>query len=176
LSVTVAASAPDGVRLTLDGVLDEGFDYGSLAQLMRGTTVLDLEGVRRITSFGVARWRLALGDTPTGPLFFIRCPPCMMTQFNIIRQFDCGGSVVSLFLPYLCLHCGAEHRVLYDRRDKPQFSPSEVSEHITCPRCADQADFDDVPEVYFEYLVSAPPLAANPLLDWLIHAPAGSNA
>jgi hypothetical protein len=175
VGVTVVASAVDGVRIQLDGVLDEGFDYASLTRAARGTTVLDLEGIRRVTSFGVARWRIALGESRAGSLFFIRCPPCMMTQFNIIRQFDCGGTVVSLFLPYLCPHCGAEHRVLYDRRGAPRFSPSAVSECITCPRCADQAEFDDVPEVYFEYLVNAAPLAADRLLDWLIHAPASSN-
>lgn len=175
MGVTVAATSSNGVRVALDGVLDESFDYATLAQATRGTTVLDLEGIRRVTSFGVARWRIALGDARASPLYFVRCPPCMMTQFNIIRQFDCGGTIVSLFLPYLCPECGAEQRVLYDRRGLPRFSPTDISDHVTCPRCAEQAEFDDVPEVYFEYLVHAPPVREDSVLDWLIHAPADAH-
>lgn len=170
MSPLLAASFPEGVRIHLGGILDESFDYQHLARLMQGHTVLDLEHIRRVTSFGVAQWQAVLSDTPA-TLTFIRCPPCMMTQFNIIRQFDCGGLLVSVYLPYLCSHCGTEQRVLYDRRDKLVFSPGDIPQTIGCPQCHRQAEFDDVPEVYFEYLLSAPPVLSNPELDRLIGAP-----
>lgn len=168
MSVTLAAASPEGVRIEIGGILDEGFDYAKLTSQVRGITVIDLGRIRRVTSFGVAQWQAALHGARPSMLSFVRCPPCMMTQFNIIRQFDCGGSLVSVYLPYLCSSCGAEHRVLYDRRGREGFSLREVPESVRCEACGQDAEFDDVPEVYFEYLMHAPAIPGSPVLDSLI--------
>ena len=45
-----------GALLKLSGVIDETFSPHQLLEAARGKVVLDLDGVKRITSFGVREW------------------------------------------------------------------------------------------------------------------------
>lgn len=172
-SVALAASAPEGVRIAIRGILDEDLPYEALNKLARGHTVLDLDGVVRVSSFGVSRWCWSLAALDTASLSFVRCRPCMVTQFNIIRHFDCGGTLVSFYLPYLCRRCGSEQLVLYDRRIEPPFRPSALREELPCPSCGGVSEFDDVPEVYFEYILRSTAISLPPIVDRLIDGHGG---
>jgi hypothetical protein len=157
-----SVSLADGVRINIFGVLDEHFDYESIVTSFQEHTVLDLKGIKRISSIGVSQWWKSLRSSPARTITFVNCPPCVMSQFNLIRNFDCGGTLVSFYLPYLCKDCGREHNVLYDRRYHPVLDLSSIDRPITCSHCGGTAEFDDMPEVYLEYVmrVGAPgPLA-----------------
>lgn len=156
---------PDGCLLTLTGALDEGADLEQLSVGVRGVVVVDLDAVPIITSYGVRKWVSAFRDFPSNSLYFVRCRPALLTQFNLITKFGGPGQLLSFYAPYVCPRCGSDVEVLIDlRKQEAQvktFSPPVVS----CPSCKVPAQFDDIPQSYFRYVASAPIPSPPPLVD-----------
>ena len=99
------------------------------------------------------------------------CPPVIVSQLNLVSGFAGRGEVVSFQAPYLCRNCDfaavklldlrrADHRHVIASLEPPEFS---------CPNCGEQSDFDDLPELYFQYFRVAPlpnpPPVANMIID-----------
>jgi DNA-directed RNA polymerase subunit RPC12/RpoP len=169
----IAAEAhPGGWLLRLAGVIDESFNRSRLVEGRQGFLVLDLDGVKRITSYGVREWVAAMSEAQ-GLCFFIRCRPAIVSQFNMVGNFAGRGQLVSLYAPYACTRCGAEFELLVDRRRRTggSLSPSLV----TCPQCQATAELDDIPETFFSYALLAPPPALPPLAAAIVDGPKGAS-
>lgn len=155
---------PGGWLLALTGVIDETFKRGQLVEGRQGVLVLDLDNVRRITSYGVREWVLAMSEVQ-GHCFFIRCRPAIVSQFNMVGNFGGHGQLVSMYAPYACARCGMDIEVLVDRR---QGAASLAPANVTCPECRTPAEFDDIPETFFSYAMTAPPPLLPPAAEAII--------
>ncbi len=155
--VTVRQHIRDSVAVVaLSGVLDERFDGARLTDSGTPFIVLDLEGVERITSFGVREWMRALQAIDAELLCFINCPPCMLIQFNMIRGFGGRGRLVSFYAPYVCPRCEAELYRHVDLREQYDLITASTPPPVKCPDCDVDAEFDDLSERYFSYAASRP--------------------
>ncbi len=157
-----------GVFVQICGVIDESFDLSSMFGRWHGCIVFDLSEVERVTSFGVREWMRALDSLRVDYYCFVRCSPSVVCQFNLVANFAGRGELISLYAPYRCESCGEETKELYDmRRESVSAAPPEARE-VTC-KCGQPAEFDDVPDMYFDYVSSVPsprpPASALGLID-----------
>jgi serine/threonine-protein kinase len=168
----LAVSQRTGARLVrLNGILDENFDRNAMLQALAGSTdpvVFDLDGVRRITSFGVREWILALQSLPTDYYFFIHCRPSWVAQLNMVSNFSGCGQVVTIYCPYACSQCERSFEVLMDLRTHRDRARRAHPLSASCPECKSPAVFDDTPESYFTFFGESPPVIVPPAVERII--------
>lgn len=155
LEAKVTSPAPGVSLVKMSGTIAANFPRDQLRHLS-GAVVLDLEGVTRVTSYGVAEWIKSLGSLERSFLGLIRCRPAVVAQLNMVSGFVCGGEVISLYLPYICEHCDHEHQVLVMAKDAIAQLRRGGPGPIDCPRCGEPADLDDVPSSYLSFVSSQP--------------------
>src|SRR5205085_673870 len=63
--------------------------------------------------------------------------------------------------PMLCESCGHSLEHLLDLRRDAELVSKLGSPQIPCPNCQTQMVFDDIPESYYAYLSTQPPLALS---------------
>jgi hypothetical protein len=162
--------------LRLSGAIDETFDRATFLGLGR-FTVVDLDAVRSVTSLGVKEWLAAMREIPAATFVcFVNARPSVAMQFNLVVGFAGHGALVSLYAPFACPATGEEHHVLLDlRRDHADL----VARRLQRPEChpGEEAEFDDLFDTYFAYVLSRPPpqvpaLVAR-LLDGALEPPEG---
>src|SRR4051812_22702133 len=99
-------SAPGGSVLKLTGIIDDSFDRHRLLEDLQGVIVFDLDGVSRITSYGVREWMNALRALPPDAAYcFVRARPTLVSQFNMVAKFGAQGQIITLYSPYHCSSC-----------------------------------------------------------------------
>jgi serine/threonine protein kinase len=135
------------------GPIDENFRHNQmLKSLSAGPVVFDMREVPRITSYGVREWLALISRLPTSVYAFVHCRPGIVSQFNIVANFGGGGSLVTLYAPYLCGSCQAEHEALIDLRTHARPVAENIALTLPCPSCGAPSDFDDVPDAYFAFV------------------------
>jgi len=158
---------PDGTVVRIEGAIDERFNLDGFTG-RRDVVVLDIDGVTRINSVGIKRWKTALTNLDAQYLCFVRCRPAVVSQFNIVSGFGCGGELISFYLPYLCPHCDRAFALLLDMRADRGRIQSLTAPEQKCT-CGEKADFDDFAEYYLRYAREAPipepPAAVQTLID-----------
>ena len=151
----------------VEGEINESFDPSAIAGL-RGLVVFDLGEVKRITSHGVLLWITALKGLPASYYCFINCRPSAMDQFNLVHGFGQRGELVTFFARFVCTDCGHEVEQLIDLRQQVELHEKLSLPPVPCSACGMQAEFDEVPELYFKYVLGAapprPPPAANAVI------------
>lgn len=159
-SLTVEAHpSPGVVRVILRGVIDETFPADQIVgglERTRDDVVLDLGGVKRISSYGVRAWMRALARLPARRYWFIRCRPALMMQFNTVVGFAVDGTLLSFYSPYRCAKCDKQPELHVDLRVRYGDVASLTPQRALCPSCRTLLEFDEVPEDYFEYAASLP--------------------
>lgn len=153
--------------VSLDGEMNESFDPAAFTGL-RGVVVFDLDGVKRFTSHGVLQWITALGNCPASYYCFINCRPCAMDQFNLVHAFPQRGELVSFYTNFVCVECGHEVERLIDLRRQLEIQETLALPEVECPKCQARAELDEVPELYFKYVLSAPPPRPPPAAEAVI--------
>lgn len=152
----------------LKGVVGEDFRPDELTAGLGQVVVFDLDGIERITSFGVRDWKCALQTLSAEYWCFINCRPAMTAQFNMVNGFGGRGQLVSFYAPYACPNCGDVRQELIDLRHQFQVVESMAPGTIQC-RCGGEMEFESLPEVYFRYVRAVPPPkpppAANAIID-----------
>jgi hypothetical protein len=137
-------------QVQLHGVIDERADLHFLATL-HGHVKVGMRGVRRINSFGVRAWlesiRKVPGDTS---LEFIECPPPVIDQINMVAGFLGRGRVTSFFAPMTCERCSHAEDHLFSVEDCRRAGGKLP--HITCPRCGQPMEVDDLEEQYLLFV------------------------
>jgi eukaryotic-like serine/threonine-protein kinase len=160
-----------GLLARVSGVIDETFNADDLVAGASGVMVIDLEGVQRITSFGIRAWINALKRLRTDYYCLINCQPSLVSQLNLVTGFVARGEVVSFHAPFFCPECDDSTSIILDLRQpehRQAVSSLELPE-VTCPSCKSPCEFDDMLDAYFQYFRAAPmpnpPVLANALID-----------
>ena len=140
--------------LILTGSIEESVDFTKLfGELSGSELILNTKGVPRINSVGVKSWikyfqSVAQKGTK---LKLIECSTAIVEQLNLISNFACGGVVESIFVPFSCQKCRSELVGLFttEALKKSNFNLPELK----CSKCGGKAEFDDIPEEYFNFLM-----------------------
>ncbi|MGE5185803.1 MAG: hypothetical protein ACM31C_27270, partial [Acidobacteriota bacterium] len=140
--------------LKFTGTIDEAFDGKKTARTVEGETlVLDLGGVKKISSFGIREWVDFIGSAAkhTKSIVLIECAPKVVDQLNMVANFAGGGKVFSFYAPFRCDYCDSEHRVLLDMaKDFEAIKAMKLAER-PCPACKEGMYFDEDGSTYFSY-------------------------
>ncbi len=178
LEAIVSSPAPGVSLVTLSGTIGAGFPRDKLDHL-QGAVVLDLDGVTRVTSYGVPEWIAALESIDASFLGLIRCRPAIVAQLNMVAGFVGRGEVLSLYLPYICEHCDHEQQVLMSAKEAVLALRRGGPRPLPCPRCKEPAELDDIASSYLSFVSSAPepspPRAVSRLLGLLEGATPSSS-
>ena len=144
-----------GALVRLVGTIEADFQPEELATL-QGTLVLDLDGVKRITSFGVREWIRFLKSCVAESVVFVNARPGMVAQFNLVGGFAGHGVLASCYLPYICEECDTETEVLLDLTTSHDVITRKEPPPLSCPKCNAATEFDDIPASYFSWMASQP--------------------
>lgn len=141
------------LTLRLSGVLNEAAKLEDHFDPSAKEVHVYCKEVSRINSIGVKAWiRFFQGYKNIGSkLFFYECSTAIVEQLNLVSNFDAGGKILSVFVPFACKSCSGEMIALFKVDDlvKGEFTLPELK----CQKCADGvAVFDDVEEEYFSFL------------------------
>jgi eukaryotic-like serine/threonine-protein kinase len=165
-----------GTLIRLSGVIDETFDRDQLVGAARGVVVVDLDDVKRITSYGVREWIGALAAFPQEYYCFARCRPAMVAQFNMVAGFGGRGELLSFYAPYACPDCHTEIEELIDLRRQHAEVRAFEPPVVNCPGCGAVAELDDLAESYFAYAAAAAPVGPPPVVEQLLSGKAEGAA
>lgn len=143
--------------LKFSGTIDESFDGKKLgATAGCDTLVLDLGGVKKISSFGIREWVdfVTTAGKQVRSMILIECTPKVVDQLNMVANFTGGGRVFSFYAPFKCDYCDSEHRVLLQvDKDFETIKTMKLAER-PCPSCKEGMYFDEDGATFFSYLIS----------------------
>ncbi|HRC55830.1 MAG TPA: hypothetical protein PKU97_07895, partial [Kofleriaceae bacterium] len=163
-------AGPDAAKLTVEkfadggiaclrfmGTIDESFEGKHLAATIKcETLLLDVGGVKKISSFGIREWVdfITAASKQAGNVVLVECGPKIVDQLNMVANFAGSGRVYSFYAPYRCDYCDAEHRALLTTdRDHEAIKAMKLGSR-PCPTCKDAMYFDEDPTSFFSYLLS----------------------
>src|SRR5262249_17043020 len=139
------------------GTIDESFEGKKLgASAAADTLVLDLGGVKKISSFGIREW-IDFATTAARharSLILIECSPKVIDQLNMVANFAGGGRVFSCYAPFRCDYCDSEQRVLLHVDRGPEAIKATKLAERPCPACKESMYFDEDGATFFSYLVA----------------------
>jgi anti-anti-sigma regulatory factor len=142
--------------LRLAGTIDESFEGKKLAASVSGDTlVVDLGGVKKISSFGIREWVdfITAASRSVRQLILIECAPKVVDQLNMVANFAGTGRVFSFYAPFRCDYCDSEHRVLLQvDKDYDTIKSMKLAERA-CPSCKESMYFDEDGATFFSYLL-----------------------
>lgn len=152
--------------LRFQGTVDESFDGKRLAASIKANTlILDLGGIRKISSFGIREWSDFIRgvERQIGQLIAIECTPKVVDQLNMVAHFLGGkGQVFSFYAPYRCDYCDIDRQVLFQvDRDQQAIRSMQPPEQL-CETCSRPSYFDEEPGAFFGYLAAQQPFELEP--------------
>ncbi len=164
----------DIMCLRLVGTIDEDFNGEEVAEQVKGTLILDLGEVRRISSFGIREWVdfIKAAELKAHSIYFIECSPKILDQFNMVANFGGSGKILSFYAPYRCDYCDDDRRRLVQVDESYELIKNLNLPDVPCDSCSNPEYFDEDPEAFFTYLqtqeqVEADAAVANFLADKL---------
>jgi anti-anti-sigma regulatory factor len=153
--------------LRFSGTVDEAFDGKKLASTVdTDTLVLDLGGVKKISSFGIREWVdfSTAAAARAKRIVLIDCSPKVVDQLNMVANFAGTGRVYSFFAPFRCDYCDSEQRVLLDvAKDFESIKSMKLAER-PCPACREAMYFDYDGSTYCSYVLGQGPFELEPEL------------
>ena len=166
--LTIEKFADAGITcLKFSGTIDESFDGKKSARSAEGhTLVLDLGGVKKISSFGIREWVDFVGAATkqAQQVVIIEAAPKVVDQLNMVANFTGGGRVFSFYAPFRCDYCDSEHRVLLDvAKDFEAIKAMKLAER-PCPACRESMYFDEDGSTYFSYLLGQGAFELDPAI------------
>jgi anti-anti-sigma regulatory factor/DNA-directed RNA polymerase subunit RPC12/RpoP len=150
------------------GTIDEAFEGKKLGMTAAADTlVLDLGGVKKISSFGIREWIdfVSTASKHARSIVLIECTPKVVDQLNMVANFTGGGRVFSFYAPFRCDYCDAEHRVLLQiDRDHEAIKSLRLAER-PCLSCKESMYFDEDGATFFSYLLGQERFQLEPAVE-----------
>ncbi len=155
--LTIEKFADAGIAcLRFSGTIDESFEGKKLGATATGDVlVIDLGGVKKISSFGIREWVDFVGAAAkqVRQVILIECAPKVVDQLNMVANFTGGGRVFSFYAPFRCDYCDSEHRVLLQvDRDHETIKTMKLAER-PCPACKEGMYFDEDGATFFSFVI-----------------------
>ncbi|MEO6954194.1 MAG: protein kinase [Polyangia bacterium] len=146
----------DVLCLRLAGVIDERFEPATVFGELPPFVLIDLAGIKRITSFGVRQWSDAMKAVPPSVqhLYVLRAPACFVDQLNMVLNFGGRLEVVSATALYFCERCQEERAVAIDVLEEHALLASGAAPTTPCPTCGTPMALEDDPQQAFRYVGS----------------------
>ena len=125
------------VCLKLTGIIDESLDAAAIFRDLPANVVLDLQGIKRITSFGVRQWSDAMKMLKSNVqhLYLLRAPSCFIDQLNMVLNFGGRAEVITATALYFCEKCQEERAVPIDVLGEHALLLSGAAPAAPCPTC-----------------------------------------
>jgi serine/threonine-protein kinase len=142
------------VGLRLSGVIDERFDAGAVFGGLGGAVVLDLAGIKRITSFGVRQWSDAMKvlHSSITHLYLLAAPSCFVDQLNMVLNFGGRSEVITATALYFCDRCQEERAIAIDVLGDRPLLASGAAPAAPCPNCGTPMALEEDPQQAFRYV------------------------
>jgi hypothetical protein len=146
--IEVSQKSDGSVHARITGKIDEHFEpqpiYSAIASAQ--AVVLELEGVRSISSLGVRAFEAFLRGLGNRQVFLDQISAALANQFSMIPNLIGTAQVVSAKLPFVCPACGSEalHAIPYQASAATSHAPP-------CPTCQTKMDFDGFWEEYLPH-------------------------
>ncbi len=154
--------------MRVHGMLDEHF--GGFGDLSASVVVLDVGGIKFITSFGVRQWLRAMAGLPATAreVYLAGCPRIFVEQLNMILNFGGRAQILTLLAPYRCTACGLENEHLIDAVSQGEQIATGTLPEKMCAKCNGKLVLDEIPEMYFACLQRYGPRTVSPVAQQLI--------
>lgn len=137
--------------LQVSGVIGENADLTLLTGATATDLEIDMQGVRRVNSFGVRAWIDAVRKIPgTTRLVFVHCPPPVIDQCNMVPGFLGHGTIRSFYAPMTCEDCDEQLEQLFDTARCAARGGTLPA--VPCPRCGLDMELDDLEDQYLLFL------------------------
>jgi serine/threonine protein kinase len=140
--------------VNVGGIVDEHFaGFGALPATTK-SLVLNVTGMKRMTSFGVRQWVNTFEALPKSisNIYLLGCPIFFVDQLNMVLNFGGSSQVLTVLAPFVCPACGAETAEAIDvLADRATLAKGQVPDK-PCARCGGGLEFDDMPESYFTFV------------------------
>ncbi|HEY5920535.1 MAG TPA: hypothetical protein VIV11_02640 [Kofleriaceae bacterium] len=155
--LTIEKFADGGIAcLKFNGTIDESFEGKKIARSIQAETlVLDLGGVKKISSFGIREWVdfATAAVKQVKQMILIECAPKVVDQLNMVANFAGGGRVFSFYAPFRCDYCDSEQRALLEvSKDFEAIKAMKLGDR-PCPSCKESMYFDEDGSTYFSYVL-----------------------
>jgi hypothetical protein len=143
----------DELVISFVGIMREGVELETLVGPLSGKVRFNCKGIQRINSVGVKNWVRYFESLKKTSLniVFEHCSPAIVEQVNMISNFLQGYPMVSVYVPFACTKCGSElvGHFEVEALKKLKFEIPTLN----CTKCGGVAEFDDIPEEYFNFLI-----------------------
>ena len=151
LTITQTPKA-DHVLVTLSGIVDEDATFEGIQPLVALPMKFDCSGIKRFNSIGIKMWIMEFEKLRDRKIVFdfFSCPPLFVEQLNNFANFNCGGRVRSIQVPFTCGAFGNQFSLTCDLAVLK--APVTVIPDSPCPNCKAPASFDDLVEEYFSFI------------------------
>ena len=164
-----AVTSGETALVNVSGLVDERFlGFGDLGA--KKTVVINVAGLTRMTSFGVAQWLKAMSALPKSitDLYLLGCPTFFVDQLNMVLNFGGAAKVLTVVAPYTCPSCGVESGETIDvLAERANLAKGEIPDK-TCARCGGKLEFDETPESYFSFLSKYAASSIQPVVATLL--------
>jgi anti-anti-sigma regulatory factor len=140
------------VLVRLSGSVEESVNFDQLIGPPPAELIVSCKEIPRINSVGVKAWikYFQTAQAKGTKLTFIECSTAIVEQINLISNFNCGGTIESIYVPFACTSCKSELVGLFKTADLKRLN-LKLPE-LKCSKCSGKAVFDDIPEEYFGFL------------------------
>ena len=139
--------------IRLSGSIEESVNFEQLIGEVPQEVIVNCKGIPRINSVGVKGWISYFKKLQEKgvKIRFQECSTAIVEQINLISNFTCGGEVESIYVPFSCGNCNTELVGLFPTTALKQANFQIPA--LKCTKCGGQAEFDDIPEEYFHFLM-----------------------
>jgi anti-anti-sigma regulatory factor len=152
LSVEVSREG-DTTLVAVRGFIDAGAPLAAIGEATGSQLILDLQGVKRISSFGVSALMDALRAVPVGTaIVWRRVSVPLMLQVSMIENFNGRATIESFYAPYFCAACGHEQQCLLEVAAMKVGPAPHRAPSVACAECGRPATFDELEADYFAFL------------------------
>jgi hypothetical protein len=151
-SVTWRRDQSTPPTIVLEGVLDETANLEDLAKLLDAPVVLDLRGIRRVSSAGTRNWLNLVRRVYANKLPLRACSTALVEQMNMLLDFTGGANVESILVPFECAACSRSENILIAVPSlRAQLTQGPLKQP-SCPQCKSAMELAADAESYFMFL------------------------
>ena len=133
----------------VSGMIDDHLDTEALLGAFGRVDIVDLSGISRCSSRGIALWISVLRRLDEGRIMqLVRCSPPFLWALNLFANLCDNSNVRSVMVLYECAGCSGETLICLDTREKISLASLPVT---TCAKCDAEMLLCDKPEALFRF-------------------------